>query len=82
MVDCRFDHSEICAFPAATCWHYEVVKSISEIGRLGDSGLQTEARDLITDNPRRPADIYTKIAWPGQDAALDVTITAVEAYGA
>jgi len=82
IVDCRNDHSEVCALAAATKGHYAVVDSIVEVARLGDSGLQTEARDLIENNLQRPADIYTKIACPGVDAALDITVTAVEAYGA
>jgi hypothetical protein len=82
LVDCRHDHSEVCGLAAATKGHYAIVSSIAEVASLGDSGLQTEARGLLEHNPRRPADIYTRIAYPGVDAALDVTVTAVEAYGA
>ena len=74
-------HAKCCAPSERTIGHYGVVRELVEGFKLADSTVHTEPRGLVQGSARRPADIYTKAALPGRDAALDITITSQEATG-
>ena len=50
--------------------------------KVADSAVVTEVRGLVEDSSARPADVYTRAALPGRDAALDITIAAQDAIAA
>eukprot|EP00973_Karenia_brevis_P019551 2682380-Karenia_brevis.AAC.1 len=64
-------HAKCCAPAESTIGHYSVVRAVADGLRLADPSLATEVRGLVETSTARPADIFTKAAVPGRDAALD-----------
>ena len=75
-------HALCCAQGESTAGHYTVVRAVVDGLKVADSSVVTEVRGLVEDSSARPADVYTKAALPGRDAALDITIAAQDAVGA
>ena len=74
-------HARCCAPAVSTRGHFAVVSSVSDGMMLADPSTRLEVRGL-TDSAERPADILTRGAIPGSEAALDVTIAAQDAQHA
>ena len=75
-------HALCCAPAESTAGHYCVVRSAVDGLRVADASVVTEVRGLVEDSSARPADIYTKAAILGRDAALDVSIASQDAINA
>ena len=75
-------HALCCAPAESTAGHYCVVRSAVDGLWVADASVVTEVRGLVEDSSARPADIYTKAAIPGRDAALDVSIASQDAINA
>eukprot|EP00973_Karenia_brevis_P020466 2810945-Karenia_brevis.AAC.1 len=63
-------HALCCAKAESTRGHYGVVGAMVDGFKAADSSVSTEVRGLIRDSSLRPADIFTRVALPGRDAAL------------
>ena len=81
-MDVRANHALCCAPAQSTVGHYSVVRALADGLRVADSSVTFEVRGLVENSRARPADVFTKAAVPGRDAALDVTIAAQDATDA
>ena len=76
-------HAFCCALAESTKGHYKIRDIIFDLCCLADSSADTEAPELIPSAPTlRPADIFTRAAVSGCQAALDVGIMSPDAAGA
>ena len=82
LMEVTVSHALCCAQGESTAGHYTVVRAVVDGLKVADSSVVTEVRGLVEDSSARPADVYTKAALPGRDAALDITIAAQDAVGA
>ena len=81
-MDVTAAHALCCAQGESTAGHYTVVRAVVDGLRVADSSVVTEVRGLVEDSSARPADVYTRAALPGRDAALDITVASQDAIGA
>ena len=75
-------HALVCARGESTRGHNDIRDDLHAMARTVDATAETEPEGLIPSHPRlRPADVLTSAFTAGQQAAVDVGITAPGARG-
>ena len=79
-LDRKLDHSSCCAKSVRTRRHYAIVRSCMNRFKIADHAAQIEQRGVAeSEIAACPADIFTSVAIPGREAALDTSVPSPHA---